>query len=106
MSSGRRVSHGTGRIGTANFDCDGKGHLVSEGLTVLCTQKAPSDYSEISAFKNRSKVPTAHWELSNHGNALTTRRDHASIGRVGEIDRDPPYANFRIVRLRRRVEKH
>ena len=64
------VYHNTGRSGTANFDCDGKGHLVTESLTVFCTQKN-SGYLEISTFKNGSKVSTAHWELSNHGNALT-----------------------------------
>jgi len=64
------VYHNTGRIGTANFDCDGKGHLVGESLTVICTQKS-SDYLEISTFKNGSKVSSSHWELANHGNALT-----------------------------------
>ncbi len=64
------VYHNTGRIGTANFDCDGKGHQVSDSLTVFCTQKK-RDYLEISTFKNGSKFSRAHWELSNHGNALT-----------------------------------
>ncbi|HEX4065372.1 MAG TPA: hypothetical protein VHZ09_05060 [Acidobacteriaceae bacterium] len=64
------VYHNSGRIGTASFDCDGKGHRVSESLTVSCVQTG-SDYLEISAFKNGSKVSTAHWELSNHENALT-----------------------------------
>ena len=67
------VYHNTGRIGTANFDCDGKGHLVGESLTIFCTQKN-SGYLEISAFKSGSKVSIAHWELSNHGNALTIQR--------------------------------
>jgi hypothetical protein len=64
------VYHNSGRIGSANFDCDGKGHLVSESLTILCAQKN-SDYLEIFGFENGSKVSTAHWELSNHENALT-----------------------------------
>jgi hypothetical protein len=64
------VYHNTGRIGAANFNCDGKGHVVGESLTVLCTQKN-SDWLEITGFKNGSKVSTSHWELSDHGNALT-----------------------------------
>jgi hypothetical protein len=64
------VYHNTGRIGSANFDCDSMGHQVSDGLTVFCTQKNTDDL-EISAFKNGSKVSTGHWQLSNHGNALT-----------------------------------
>jgi hypothetical protein len=64
------VYHNSGRIGTANFDCDGKGHVVSEGLAVFCTQKR-GDSLEIYTSKNGSKVSTAHWELSNHDDTLT-----------------------------------
>lgn len=64
------VFHNSGRIGSANFDCDGKEHRVSESLTISCTQRN-SDYLEILGFKNGSKVSTAHWKLSNNENSLT-----------------------------------
>ena len=64
------VYHNSGRIGRANFDCDGNGHSVSESLTISCAQKNGGTL-EISGFNGGSKVSTAHWELSNHENALT-----------------------------------
>jgi hypothetical protein len=64
------VYHNAGRIGAANFNCDGKGHDVRGNVTVICAQKSHS-YLEISAFKNGSRVSTAHWTLSDHENALT-----------------------------------
>jgi hypothetical protein len=64
------VYHSSGRIGAANFDCDGKGHLVSKDDTISCTQR-DADYLEISAFKNGSRISIAHWELSDHAKALT-----------------------------------
>jgi hypothetical protein len=64
------VYHSSGRIGAADFDCDGKGHLVSRDVTILCTQR-DTDYLEISAFKNGSRISIAHWELSDYAKALT-----------------------------------
>jgi hypothetical protein len=64
------VYHNAGRISAANFNCDGKEHVLGESLTVLCTQKN-SDWLEITGFKKGSKVSTSHWELSDHGNSLT-----------------------------------
>jgi hypothetical protein len=64
------VYRSSGRIGSANFDCDGKKHQIAENDTVSCVLKN-DDYVEILAFRNGSKVSTAHWELSNHENALT-----------------------------------
>jgi hypothetical protein len=64
------VYHNVGRIGAANFNCDGKGHHVRGNVTVICAQKSHS-YLETSAFKNGSRVSTAHWTLSDHENALT-----------------------------------
>jgi len=64
------VYHNSGRIGIANFDCDGNKHQIGENDTISCVQKNP-DYMEILDFRNGSKVSTAHWELSNHQDALT-----------------------------------